>query len=488
MQMTTKILVDKILSFRTLQFILLLFCYLETFACLKQVNEGFGICHVTGTASSSVELSLCLAMCLPVLLWNSLEVLHWRDKSVVERIFVLSCCVCTLCTVVLIALLSSRASWLASIIGCGYVCSQNVLSCCGNIRAKKWLMAVAFSVVCLIVVGLYFIRTNSADGRLLIWKVTANEMLDGDVTLLPRDVTFSVFYGNAQERYFSECQRPLREQMLAGIPDNAYNEWLQMTVEWGCLIAGAALIALILVVNFLRKSKQPDSVPLSGCMWTFVVLSLLSYPLRCSTSLCVALFVLAFAVAICVRHKILRLCLVILAIVALPVKAVIDSRHIGLRQKALEQCSQLDIRCAYEDSGKYIDCYKRLKQYIGEEPEYLLAYAKALYDTRKYNQSRQLLRKAQKISGDPVFYLIEGKCRQAQKCYSEAEGLYKKAYYRIPHKIYPLYLLMNLYKQQHKYDLAGRIAKVILQKKPKVESEEFDFIQGEAWIYLNQSK
>ncbi len=39
---------------------------------------------------------------------------------------------------------------------------------------------------------------------------------------------------------------------------------------------------------------------------------------------------------------------------------------------------------------------------------------------------------------------------------------------------------MNLYKLQHKYGLAKNIAETILRKKPKVKSEEFDFIQKEA--------
>lgn len=480
MQKTIKILTNRTFCSKTLQCLLLSFCCLEIFVCLKQVYDGCRLCCVTGTSSSPVDLSLCLSMCLPVLLWNSLGVLHWREKPGGERLFGIMSCACLLFAVVLLVSLASRASWLASFVGCGVVCYRKLQIYDKKFSVKKWHLVAACGIVCLFVMGLYFIRASSADGRLLIWKVTLGEIFDGNVTMLPRQGTFSTFYGAAQERYFSKSQRPVREQMLAGIPDNAYNEWLQMTVEWGCAFVMAVVVAVVLVMCFLRKSKQRDSIPLLGSMWAFVVLSFLSFPLRCTLSLYVALFVMTYGIVVCARHKGLELCLSAVAIFVIPVKAFCDCRHWNLHQEAMEQCRLFDMMCAYDAPGKYIGCYERLKQYIGEEPEYLLVCAKALYDIKRYDDSRRLLRKAQKVSGDPVFYLVEGKCRQEQQHYAEAEALYKKAYYRIPHKIYPLYLLMNLYKLQYKYGLAKNIAEAILRKKPKVKSEEFDFIQKEA--------
>ena len=99
-----------------------------------------------------------------------------------------------------------------------------------------------------------------------------------------------------------------------------------------------------------------------------------------------------------------------------------------------------------------------------------------------------IINQAKHLSGDPVFYIVEGKCMEDQELFSKAEVSYLKAYYRVPHRIYPLYLLMHLYVEQGMENDANDIAGKILSTKPKVPSPEFYQIQDSAKAMLSTRK
>lgn len=50
--------------------------------------------------------------------------------------------------------------------------------------------------------------------------------------------------------------------------------------------------------------------------------------------------------------------------------------------------------------------------------------------------------------------------------------MFYKSYYRTPHKIYPLYLLMNLYEEQGKDDKVRAMIRRIIMQKEKITSLE----------------
>ena len=67
----------------------------------------------------------------------------------------------------------------------------------------------------------------------------------------------------------------------------------------------------------------------------------------------------------------------------------------------------------------------------------------------------------------------------AQGKYREAESRYKHAFYMVPNRLYPLYLLAKLYHEEGDtarfLDMAGRIEVFV----PKVESVNTDRLRSE---------
>lgn len=465
--------------------IALMFCFVQIVACVAQANYGQDFFKLSGATSGKVELAMCLAMCMPFVFFECLNKKTNNEKNFVTRIIQAVSLLCLLLSATLLILTESRASWLASFVGCCYVGYATLIK--SKFTIKRWQKLIMIIILCIGSIALYYIRTDSANGRILIWKITTTELINGNITLLPRQGNFSTFIGDAQERYFSKKERPVTEQMLAGAPNYAYNEYLQIIVEWGVLIAFGVLCLITCLSIKLSRTKTENNVPFIGCFITIAIMSCFSYPFRCTTSLLVTFCIITGAIYLIITRTSLKMGFITISTLSIICSFVFRFRQDFLELKALEQCRQIDLMCTYDEPTKYLHRYEHLIPVIGKNPELMLAYAKALYDSEKYISAIMCLHKAQSVSGAPVLYLVEGKCRQKQKLYSKAEDLYKKAYYRIPHKIYPLYLLMNLYLEQRNINQAKETAGKIIHTHPKIESPEFDFIQNEAKTIYNTS-
>lgn len=212
----------------------------------------------------------------------------------------------------------------------------------------------------------------------------------------------------------------------------------------------------------------------------------MSYPLRCTYSLHFILFIFVCAFTVLISSLFWMVLYMVVSCGQVSYSFIYSLYNNYRHDIAMNQCRKLDIVTAQHNYTELRECYHRLYPFLKEEPEFLLSYAKYEYYSGCYKHSLHLINKAIALSGDPIFRLMEGKCMQALANYGQAEKLYLKAYYRIPHKTYPLYLLMNMYIDTKKHPKAITIAKQIVHMKPKVISEEFEYIQNEARMYLNQ--
>lgn len=100
---------------------------------------------------------------------------------------------------------------------------------------------------CLLVV-LYQFKKDSADGRLLMWKIAGRAILDNPVRGTGSG-GFPAAFAKAQADYFSSGQGTEKEKLVAGSPEYAFNEYLQIGMEqgvggWGVFILGLISICM----------------------------------------------------------------------------------------------------------------------------------------------------------------------------------------------------------------------------------------------------
>ena len=123
---------------------------------------------------------------------------------------------------------------------------------------------------------MYLMKKDSADGRLLIWRVALNEALKSPFEIQDGDVNFSAVYGEAQEDYFSEHGYTESEERIAGTPDFAFNEYIQMFLMGGVI----ALTLMVCVIGsaFYFSCKRSNGGGTSGALLSASIFAFFSYP------------------------------------------------------------------------------------------------------------------------------------------------------------------------------------------------------------------
>ena len=116
-----------------------------------------------------------------------------------------------------------------------------------------------------------------------------------------------------------------------------------------------------------------------------------------------------------------------------------------------------------------------------EKGVFLFEYGHSLHKSGFYNESNKYLKEACLYSTDPMVLNIIGKNYQELHRYEQAEAFFLRSVHRLPGRIYPYYLLANLYAEPEFYrpDKLKEVANVVLTKEPKVHSTAIEEMRKE---------
>lgn len=331
----------------------------------------------------------------------------WYDKVLV----ILSYISCVLCVIVLPASMS-RAAWLALGIAV-LVFGFKGLNLADLIRKHKVFAAVASVVVIMVMIGVFFLKKDSAIGRLHIWHMELRAIAKEPLSGHGKGTVLGV-YGDTQAEYFAEKERPEIITKVAGCPEYAFNEYLKIGVEYGIPAMLGVIVVLILVIALLMKYRLTFAYGLIA----FCVFAFFSYPLE----------------AIHIKSK---------------------------AEKEWESIRYLSSMELYEDAVEGLaPLYDNLK----DNYRFIYDYGYALHKCRRYQESNEILKVGAKTSSDPMFYNIIGQNYEAMNLYQESENAYLHAHYMVPQRLYPLTLLMRMHIRLGNNQEALRYGKMILNK------------------------
>ena len=374
----------------------------------------------------------------------------------------------------------SRSAWMAAVVACGWVYWTERIGWekakAAYIRYKNatipFIAIVAILAGCAIA-GVYGMKRDSADGRLLMWKVTG-KAIAGQPLAGTGLGGFPAAYAEAQGEYFATGTATGQEKQVAGCPEYAFNEYLQIGLEQG--IGG--LIVFVLWLGSMGyygiRNRQHGAV---GGVLALAVFAVSSYPLQLPSFW----MILVFLGAICVTKDGTQA-----RSSALPVSSAYPITIISLLSLAsvclfILQKGQYEVykrwgrmqtvynNKAYESvSEDYKDLHDKLKH----KPEFLFEEAQCLSKTGRYAEAIRMLERAKRLSGDPMIRYMIAKNRQATGDYREAERELLHAIGILPERLYPYYLLAKLYAEPAFYqaDKFRAAAGAVLTKEPKVES------------------
>lgn len=459
----------------SVQLVLMGFGAIEALHGLGQIAGIYPSNHslfvLTGTFYNPGPYSGYLAAVLPIALFRMLVSNGKKDRLSVVQYYFSMCVLLPICCVLPAGM--SRAAWFASLISCGYVVLRAY-----RVKVKSFLSKHRYAVSGVLIVGVllassaYFMKRDSADGRLLIWKITSQAIASSPWGE-ENGRTFSAIYGDAQERYFTNCEYSESEAWVAGTPDFAFNEFLQIAVVHGIWVPVSFVTVLLVLLKIAGSRKH--LVGMGGCLVSLMVFACFSYPLHIPAIVSVwllTLMVLCGEGLIMIKRK-RNAVAVLLPVVVTGLTASMDMYGIySERTRAVREW--MPVRVLYH-SGAFnaaAEEYGKLYDKMSWNKDFCFEYGRTLYKAGSYNDAEEVLLKAMAVSGDPMILNMLGRNAQENGEYEKAEMYLLRSTRRLPERVYPHYLLVKLYAEPEYFDRVKLIreAECVLNVEPKVNS------------------
>ena len=393
---------------------------------------------LTGSFYNPGPYSGFLAMCLPLALHEWL-----KGRGIRKHVALVAL------VLMLVVLPSgmSRSAWLAAMVASGYVLAVHHR---GKLNRYKKVLVLGGLFLTVSAIGAYHWKKDSADGRLLMWKVAAQAVMEHPWQGVGWEHVAGA-YGDAQEAYFASGKATAQEEHVAGAPEYVFNEYLQVAMAWGV----PALCGILLVVTTcFCLGHREGQIGICGALLSLGVFSFSSYPFQ-FMEFVLAFLALLVACAMGCRRAWLQVLVVVLGI------------GIGL--------------CAYG--------YR--KKHPGQRVHAMFNRAHSLHKAGDWEASTELLKETMRISSDAMVLNIIGKNFQSMGQPKVAEHWFIRSTHRLPNRIYPYYLLAKLYADhpdvfpKEKLEWA---VKMVQEKEAKVESTAIRQMREEVekiWIDKN---
>lgn len=433
---------------------------------------------VTGSFFNPGPYSGYLAMVFPICLNEWLALKAKKNKTWTEEA---GCYIALTAMLLIICVLPSgmsRSAWLAAAISGLWIYGmhRNWGAMLNNFwindkRRVLWIASISFVVLFLLLGAAFYLKKDSANGRLFMWKISLSAIADKPLLGHGRG-SFPATYGAFQEAYFSGGDFSLQEELVAGSPEYAFNEYLQIVVEWGIPMLLCIVLALAFCLWFGMKNGQ-----LSACggVISFMVFSFSSYPLQ-YPAFVISLLFLFIACLIANNRK------WILLVFALVIGGLGSSLWCNDKSEACREWANARIFYLSGNLKEAQKDYERLYPLLRNRATFLFEYGHCLHKQKRYEASNVILKEAATRSCDPMILNIIGKNYQQMGEYVKAEKFLIRSTHLLPGRIYPYFLLAKLYAEPAFYhsDKLRQSVEIVLTKEPKVQSTAVKQMREEA--------
>lgn len=456
---------------------------------LKQIYglavSNHSLYTLTGSFYNPGPYSGYLAMIFPLCLNEWLELKGKTERTWVEQgKYYLALGVMLLILCVLPAGMS-RSAWIAAAVSGAWVYGMHAS---WGSRLQEWRRKYRKKMIFIVVAGgillvfagcaLFQLKEASANGRLFMWKISSLAIADSPVTGHGAG-SFASAYGTAQEKYFASGGYSETEELVAGSPEYAFNEYLQIAVEYGIPFL---FVVLLVIVFCLWRGIAEKRISVCGGVISVLVFAFSSYPMQIP-GFAVSFY---FLLAACMIGRSKLSLLFFIAILFLYGAYYLKNNQYEVCRKWYRSKMLYNISAYQSAKEDYEELYPELK----DRGTFLFEYGHCLHKLKEYGRSTKVLEEAMECSCDPMILNIIGKNYQATRDYEKAEESLIRSTHRLPGRIYPYYLLAKLYAEPEyrQSEKLKRAVEVVLTKEPKVQSTAVKEMRAEVKKLLKEIK
>lgn len=355
----------------------------------------------------------------------------------------------------------SRAGWLGAAVGMILLYRQKIVRYIHERRYRVWMVLVVLVFLSLV----YGLKTDSANGRLFIWRNVFSAYAEAPLFGVGIN-GFGHAYADAQHDYF-KARNALEQEheytKRAGVVESAFNEPLALFLLLGTI--GGGLGVCVLFFKLRRLTGY-------GCMVvSLLVSSIFSYPFYVPSIVILFLFALAQ-----LPDRKIQPVYGLNWLVYGTMSGI--SLYFNWGEYAHREAYKTWKQESFLYQGEYyegvIKEYEKLYPILQHDFKFLFEYGHSLHKVGEYEKSNVILKKGTLYSADPMFWNVIGNNFLAMEQYDQSEEAYLRAYYTCPNRLYPLYLLTKLEASKGDSLKMNYYARVLLNKRPKVPSSAVD--------------
>ena len=462
---------EEVFDFQEIYFVVTAFAGLEALLGIAQYFRWYEVYNfnfpVTGTFDNPAGLGIILAVCFPLgfsfMFGKSCKLKWWGG--------IISCLL-----LVAVFLSGSRTGLIALVVvGCMFLGVR--LHVC---RVWKRRLAIAMGIGGVgLLLCLYFLKKDSADGRLLIWRCTA-EMVSDAPLIGHGPGSFGGKYMLYQARFLAEYSDD-RQTWLADNVKHPFNEYLKIIVEYG--MTGLILLIITMVWLFWKKRyAPPEEQPLFLSLVALAICCLFSYPLN-YPSVCILLSLILGVAIRSQKTGVLIYKWQRWPFLVLGVGIFVFSFH----WKNVETRWYRLIRLSSSNNEEILDGYREIYPFMCENPLFLYNYGAELHARKYWNESCLVLEKTlRQLNDTDVQFIMAENYLNMEDC-RRAEYHFLLASKMCPNRFLPLYRLVKLYDCSGHRNEACLFAQQILDKPVKISSCVIEKIRNEMKEYLEQN-
>lgn len=341
--------------------------------------------------------------------------------------------------------------------------------------SKSQIIWIITGMLTILLVLVMIIKSDSSQGRLLIYKITIHIYRDHWL--------WGIGYGNFQRTYmhyqgayFLKGDYSIKELMLADNTYFAFNDYFQYVVETGL---GGLILLLTIIIGFIllikKALKNSSDVLLYYALSILVIICIaanFTYIFNNTSFQIVAIIsssIILFYGTLHLRQRNIR----ISTTVAISLSLILMLPHYILQAveyneiKKLKQAKLLE-RAGYKKEA--LDIIKNLKMSLSENTEYLEFESYNLLNTLQLSRAKTITEKLIRIKPSNELYSRLGSIAVLQKDFSEAEKAYLYAINMVPNRLTPRYKLYQCYKSSGEEIKARTCGRAILTLPIKVPS------------------
>ena len=406
----------------------------------------------TGSFENPAVFAMLLSLCVPI-------GVYWGFKTYTKRsgriIWALS-----LMMFVFIGFSESRTGLIAATISSLIVIvheSKAIRNIVWNKRSLFIIIPIGLALLFL----LYRFKADSANGRLLMWRVCWEMIKDKPIFGFGLN-GFTAHYMQYQAE-FLELHPDSPFILLADNVNNPFNEYLLVLVNFG--ITGF-LVLLFFLSHLFRKLLQQQNeyrFLLVGLTLAIMIWSFFSYPFSMPF-----IWVVTVLIIITPQHtfQVFHDRLIGGVVVVLSIIGIALSVCFFVPEREWKVISQ---RSLMGETEVVLPDYERLYNRLKRNGNFLYNYGAELHFSKHYQESLNILEECESMIYDYDVLMLKADCYQNLGDTLSALANYDYAAKMVPSKYLPHYCVMNIYLSQRDTINAIITAKSILSKDVKVD-------------------